>query len=78
MTYKLNPMISKILCPVVLIMPNKTRKEYKDGTAAYNDVFDQLHIIDSLKTACDGIEVELSEQKAFDESWNEKEAISFF
>ena len=41
MTYKLDPSISKISSPVVLIFPNGTGREYGNGVAVVEDHFEE-------------------------------------
>ena len=78
MTYKLPPALGKILSPVVLVFPDGTRRDYKDGKAAAEAIFDQKYSIDSLKAFDNIILIQLKKQVSPKIRWVEEEAESFF
>ena len=78
MTYKLSPAIEKILSPVILVFPDGTRREYQNGKAAAEAIFDQKYSIDSLKAFDNIILIQLKKQVSPNIRWVGEEAESFF
>lgn len=54
MTYKLEPGLRRITSPVIIILPDRTRKGYGSGTEACEDTFDHSYRVAEIK-AVDGI-----------------------
>ena len=78
MTYKLNPEIRKILSPVVLVFPDRTKQQYEDGNTAADAVFDRKYVISTLQAVDDIVELKLVEQEAPNMNWSGESATSFF
>lgn len=78
MTYKLNPSVSIIISPVVLIFPNGVRKEYENGMAVAEDQFEHKYLIKTITATNETAELKLVEQEAPKMYWSGEEAISFF
>ena len=79
MTYKLNPAIGKIESPVILCLPSGEKREYQNGAAVVEDVFDRRFLIESLRAVGDTVEVVLSENTEMNSStWIGEEQTSFF
>ena len=62
MTYKLEPILEKIVSTVSLVFPDGEKQIYKDGREAAEAVFDRSYVISSMRVA-EGkkIEIELIE-----------------
>lgn len=60
-TYKLEPIVSKIVSPVAFILPDGERKEYSSGTEACEDKFDHKYVVERIQALEGSIEIELSE-----------------
>ena len=62
MTYKLEPILEKIVSTVSLVFPDGSNQIYKDGREAAETVFDRRYVISSMRVA-EGkkIEIELIE-----------------
>lgn len=78
MTYKLNPSVSKITCPVITVIDGKETL-YENGTVLSEVDFDKYYFITRI-TARDNIVVlELEENKRINDiTWIGEEAVSFF
>ena len=63
MTYKLNPEIGKIQSPVILIFPDGERREYIDGAAVVEDVFDKMLLMELLRAVGNTVEIKLAESQ---------------
>ena len=61
MTYKLEPGLSRITSSVHLILPTGEIKEYRDGKAATEAVFDKRWKVTEIRAAGDVIEVVVEE-----------------
>ena len=77
MTYKLNPSMEKIQSPVVLILTDRERREYINGVAVCEAVFDQRLLIDSLRAVENTVEIKLVESQMKASTWIGEEQ-SFF
>lgn len=77
MTYKLNPSLEKIQNPVILILPDGERREYKDGAVVVEDVFDQRLLIDLLRAVGNTVEIVLAESKMTSSTWIGEEQTFF-
>ena len=55
MTYKLEPCLSRITSSVHLILPTGEIKEYRDGKAATEAVFDKRWKVTELRAAGDAM-----------------------
>ena len=77
MTYKLNPSLEKIQSPVVLIFPDGERREYINGVAVVEDVFDQMLLIDTIRAVGDTVEIKLTEQQMTASTWIGEEQTFF-
>lgn len=78
MTYKLNPALSKILSPIILILPDGNKQEYENGNELVEAVFDKCYMVKSMKAVSNSIEITLMERTASVMNWNGEEAVSFF
>ena len=63
MTYKLDPGLSRLTSSVHLILPTGEIKEYRDGKAATEAVFDKRWKVMELRAAGDAIDVVVEELK---------------
>ena len=61
MTYKLEPGLSRITSPIVLIFPNHTSQRYESGERACEAVFDHRYRVVEMRAAGDMIEIRLEE-----------------
>lgn len=61
MTYRLEPIIEKIVSPVVLIFPDGNKKEYKSGAKACEDTFNHKYVAESIRATDNKIDITLSE-----------------
>lgn len=61
MTYRLEPVIEKIVSPVVLIFPDGCRKEYGPSSEASEASFDHKYVVERIKATDNKIEFTLSE-----------------
>ncbi len=77
MTYKLNPEIGKIQSPVVLILLDGERREYKDGAAVVEDVFDQMFVVEIVRAVEDTVEIKLTEPQMMSSTWIGEEQTFF-
>ena len=77
MTYKLNPEIGKIQSPVVIIFPGGERREYIDGAAVAEDVFDKGFIVESLRAVENTVEIKLTEPQTMASTWIGEEQTFF-
>lgn len=77
MTYKLNPELSKITSPVVLI-DGDCRMEFQNGKALTEAVFEKRYLIKSLTAVENKVEIVVEEQNAPQQNWAGEEAVSFF
>ena len=64
MTYKLEPGLSRIISPVVVIVPDGDRKEYDSGAEACEDFFDHSYRVDKIRAVDNKIEIILKESDA--------------
>lgn len=78
MTYKLNPVIRKIISPIVLIFPDGTKQQYEGGKAAADAVFGHKYVISTMHAVNDFIELKLVEQEAPIMNWSGEEPSTFF
>ena len=78
MTYKLNPSLEKIQSPVILILPDGERREYIDGAAVTEDVFNKMLLIDSLRAVGNTVEIKLAEPKVETTTWIGEEQTFFW
>ena len=66
MTYKLEPGLSRITSSVHLILPTGEIKEYRDGKAATEAVFDKRWKVTELRAVENTVEVIVEELKVPD------------
>ena len=66
MTYKLNPILDKILSPVVLILPEGKRVEFINGKEASEHIFNEKYKIVSIRAIKETVEIELKLFLPFD------------
>lgn len=77
MTYKLNPSLEKIQSPVILILPDGERREYIDGAAVVEDVFDKMLLINTVRAVGNTVEIKLAEPQMAASTWT-GEGQTFF
>ena len=77
-TYKLNPSVRKIKCPVNLCMPDGSIRHYESGEEAADDVFEANYRIMALKAINNEIELTLKPAKVLNTDWIGEENVSFF
>lgn len=65
-TYQLEKGLERMLSPVTLIFPDRSRKEYKNGTEAAAAVFDRPYEIRSISAVDDTIGIILVDPAAPD------------
>lgn len=78
MTYKLNPELSKILSPVILLFPDGNREEYENGRFAAEATFSEAYQVFSMTAVNNKVEIQLSERSVPEISSENVETISFF
>lgn len=61
MTYKLEPGLSRIVSPVVVVLPDGDKKEYGSGADACADTFNYSYRVDEIQAVDNVIEIKLSE-----------------
>ncbi len=61
MTYKLEPLLEKITCPIVLRFPDGNTKQYKTGAELSDIHFNKPYRVKALATINNKIEIELFE-----------------
>lgn len=49
MTYKLEPGLRRIVSPVVIILPDGSRKKYDNGAQVCEDVFVRYYRVDEIR-----------------------------
>ena len=77
MTYKLNPIIEKIVSPVSIVLPGNEMREYRDGAEAAADTFKSNYQIKSISTDGGTVIIRLAEAVTPDTTWIGEEQ-SFF
>ena len=77
MTYKLNPSLEKIQSPILLIFPDGERREYKDGAAVVEDVFDKMLLIETVRAVGNTVEIKLTEPQIKASTWIGEEQTFF-
>ena len=77
MTYKINPEVSKIESPIVLVFPNGEKKSYHSGIDVAEAAFDRRYIISTLKAVDDKIEIDLLEPVLAGSNWIGEEQTFF-
>ena len=77
MTYKLDPSLSRITSPVLLILPNGEAKEYKNGALVIRDVFDQKYSVADMKAVGDVVVITLSYAEMDCVNWVNEEQTFF-
>lgn len=78
MTYKLNPALSKILSPIILVFPNGKKLNFINGDDLVEAVFDKCYMVKSLRAIEGTVEIVLMERRAPEMNWSGEEAVSFF
>ena len=63
MTYKLEPGLSRIVSPLILIFPDGGRMEFENGAAACAAVFDHRYVVREIRAAVDTIEIKVEEME---------------
>ena len=76
MTYKLNPIIEKIVSPVSIVLPSEQR-EYRSGAEAAADTFSRNYQIESITAEGSVVIVSLVENEGVSSTWIGEEQ-SFF
>ena len=61
MTYKLEPGLARISSPIVLVMPDGEKREYRDGTELAEAVFDHRYVVGKIRAVNNEIEIILKE-----------------
>lgn len=69
MTYKLEPGLSRITSPIILIFPGGEKTEYRNGEAAYAAVFDRKWKVAEIAAKENKIEISLEESDEPDQSF---------
>ena len=59
MTYKLDYMVSKIVSPISLLLPNGEKQDYKNGEALAESTFTEQYQIESIQVDNGVIKVSL-------------------
>ena len=59
MTYKLEPGLTRITCPVLLLFPDGTEKRYENGEEVAGAVFDKKWRVTKIWAAGNVIEIRL-------------------
>ena len=78
MTYKLNPELSKISCPIILRGAGDDQ-EYPNGTALTEKSFPKNYIVEDISAKSDAVIVTVSENRqTIPIAWVGEEAVSFF
>ena len=77
MTYKLNPSLEKIQSPIVLIFSDGERREYIDGAAVCEAVFDQMLLMELLRAVENTVEIKLTEPQTMASTWIGEEQTFF-
>ena len=77
MTYKLNPALSKIKSPIVLIA-DSIKTNYADGNELVQAVFEKKYAVESIRAVENHVEITLVEPKTPDINWCGEEPFSFF
>lgn len=78
MTYKLDPSVSKITSPILLIYDGY-EKVFENGKQLADADFDKYYLIDNISIKDDMIAVKLKENDRInDTNWCGEEQVSFF
>lgn len=77
MTYKLNPIIEKIISPVRIVLPDESVREYNSGADALTDTFDKNLIISSISAENASVVIKMIENNNPATTWLGEEQ-SFF
>ena len=81
MTYKLNPALSKIQSPLLLLIDGE-ETEYRNGKALAEQVFEKNYLVDSISAKADRIVISLTENPNATPNgdlWNhDPDSLSFF
>ena len=78
MTYKLNPELSKISCPIILHGAGDDQ-EYPNGSALMEQSFPKNYIVENISMKSDAVIVTVSENQHMNPiAWVGEEALSFF
>lgn len=83
MTFVLDPVLEKIVSPLVIVLPDGTRLQYASGAAAARATFEQRYAVETMRAAGDVVEVTLHVLTGPTINWIGEEAveardISFF
>ena len=73
MTYKLNPIIELITCPVVLVFPYGARHEYRSGKAAAELNYNENYEIKRIYAVNEKVEIELQPTEILGKNWDREE-----
>ena len=77
MTYKLNPSIARITSPLILTLPDGSKREYENGEQAAEAVFDRHYVIDEISAVDSRIVISVTELKPMPTSWTGEEQTFF-
>lgn len=77
LTYKLEPGLSRISSPIVLMMPDGEKREYKDGKEIVEALFDKRWKVTELRAAGDAIEEKVEETVIPGTNWTGEEQTFF-
>ena len=77
LTYKLNPNLEKILSPVIVLFPDGSRQDYKDGSDLVSAVFENKYIISTIQAVKDAVQIELDESSTSSTGWIGEEQTFF-
>lgn len=64
MTYKIDPIVTRISSPITLVMPNGDKKRFESGQSASIVVFEQRYVIDKIIAKDNEISIYLKEINA--------------
>ena len=78
MTYKLNPELSKISCPIILRGAGDDQ-EYPNGTALTEQSFHKNYIVENISAKSDAVIITVTENRqTIPIGWVGEEVVSFF
>ena len=78
MTYKLNPELRKISCPIILRGAGEDQK-YPNGVALADMTFSENYIVEEISAKGDAVIVTVSKKRQnLPIAWVGEEAVSFF
>ena len=77
MTYKLEPGLSRITSPIVLIFPDGHREEYSSGTDVVEAVFDCRYRVSEIRAVENTVEIVLEEMVMPGVNWAGEEQTFF-